>query len=419
MNLKEKLTKNLSLNDVARIAQYKKATYVLIGIFVLVFAGWISMHKKHPPESAALPEAKMDGATTGKQFTADLAQKALEEQQKEIKELSDKLDAVGQELKDAQGSLDEKLAEPSELNTIVNELQVKIADLEGNLSRAPKINAQGGMGQMYAETTAAPISTVNFTYQEGVANLKKTARNYVPAGSFVRAVLLSGADTNAGVHGQADTSPVTMRILDNGTLPNGGKSSLKGCFLVAAAYGDASSERGQIRLQRLSCIRKGQQILDVPVEGTINDRGGSDGIRGHVVMRNNKLIWNAGLSGMFSGIGSAMKQSLTTQTTSPLGVNAQTILPSNTWKYGAVGGLDNAFTKLADYYIKLAEMYHPIVQVHAGSEVTVVFLKGFSLGEGITEEKASVKPNSQEPLPENLTQTLKNAEVGDEVSVTN
>jgi conjugal transfer pilus assembly protein TraB len=416
MNLKEKLTKNLSLNAIARMAQNKKALFVLVGILLLVVAGWGLMYKKEIP--ATLPETKMDGAITGQQFAENLAQKALEEQQKEIKELREQLNGMAKELKDAQGALDEKLAEPSEINTTMSELQLKIADLEATLNKSPQVNTPTLTGPV-GVTTEAPITTINFTYPAGSAELKKTAKNYVPAGSFVRAVLLSGADTNAGVHGQADTSPITMRILDQGTLPNGGKSSLKGCFLVAAAYGDASSERGQIRLQWLSCMRKGEQILDIPVEGTINDLGGSDGIRGHVVMRNNKLIWNAGIAGMFSGIGSAMKQSLTTQTTSPLGVNAQTILPSNTWKYGAVGGLDNAFTKLADYYIKLADMYHPIVQVHAGSEVTVVFLKGFSLNEGIVEDKATIKPNSQESLPENLTQTLKTAAVGDEVNITN
>lgn len=416
MNLKEQSTKGANLNESTRFEQNKKAIYVLGGIFLLIFICWLVMHKKQPSEAPALPEAKMDGVKD-KQFTQDYSKQALEEQQKKIKELYEKLETMGQELKDAQGALDEKLSEPNELSTTVNDLQVKIAELEEGLNQASR-NSNQGIGQG-AEATAMPISTVTFTYQEGATELKKTTKNYVPAGSFVRAVLLSGADTNAGVHGQADTSPITMRILDNGTLPNGGKSSLKGCFLVAAAYGDASSERGQIRLQRLSCIRKGKQILDIPVEGTINDMGGSDGIRGHVVMRNNKLIFNAGISGMFSGIGSAMKQTLTTQSTSAFGVNTQTILPSNTWKYGVVGGADNAFTKLADYYIKLADMYHPIVQIHAGSEVTVVFLKGFSLNEGIIEDKAPIKPNSQESLPENLTQSLKTAEVGDEVKVTN
>jgi conjugal transfer pilus assembly protein TraB len=255
----------------------------------------------------------------------------------------------------------------------------------------------------------------------------RTAKDYVPPGTFAKAVLLNGADTNAGVHGQADTVPITMRVLDNGTLPNGGHSSLKGCFVTAAAYGDASSERGQIRLQRLSCIRKPSGwILDVPIEGTINDMGGSDGIRGHVVMRNNKLIWNAGVSGMLSGIGSAMQQSLTTQSVTPLGIT-NSIQPGKVAQSAAFGGANTALGKLADYYIKLADMYHPIVQVHAGSEVNIVFLKGFSLTEGLettaitgaTTSTSVEKTDStaQTAASQNLMQNIKDSKIGQEVNI--
>ncbi|EKD45287.1 MAG: hypothetical protein ACD_69C00354G0001 [uncultured bacterium] len=218
-----------------------------------------------------------------------------------------------------------------------------------------------------------------------------------------------------------------MRILDNGTLPNGEHSSLKGCFVTAAAFGDASSERGQIRLQRLSCVRKPNgQILDVPIEGTINDMGGSDGIRGHVIMRNNKLIWNAGISGFLSGMGSAAQQSLSTQSVSPLGVT-NLIQPGKVFQSGAFGGANTALGKLADYYIKLADMYHPIVQVHAGSEVNMVFLKGFSLTEGLEDLEATTPytdkvannntATTQDGVPQNLMQTIKDSQLGQAVDV--
>ena len=163
--------------------------------------------------------------------------------------------------------------------------------------------------------------------------------------------------------------------------------------------------------------------------------GGSDGIRGHVVMRNNKLIWNAGISGVLSGIGSAMQQSTTTQAISPLGITSA-IKSGKTFESGAYGGANSALGKLADYYIKLADMYHPIVQVHAGSEVNIVFLKGFSLTEGqgtmepisgqtteqVTENTAykasdnnnqeAISSTSSMPSSSNFTQTIKNSHLG-------
>ncbi|MFZ3532926.1 conjugal transfer protein TraB, partial [Vibrio harveyi] len=41
---------------------------------------------------------------------------------------------------------------------------------------------------------------------------------------------------------------------------------------------------------------------------------------------------------------------------------------------------------LADYYIKLAELYHPIVEVNPGAVVNIVFLEGFPLDPLLAEE---------------------------------
>jgi conjugal transfer pilus assembly protein TraB len=407
---------------------------VLCFVGVLVFIGWIFMPEKSSKgmldinnNNAKQKEAKLDGIiTTDSQFSKESSQMALEEQQREIKSLYNQLKNVGEQVETLQSILGEmKMNDSSQMT---QEMQAKISEIESAISK------KSGS----ANVVNKGITTVNFSYKETKKVLPKirTAKDYVPPGTFAKAVLLNGADTNAGVNGQTDTTPITMRILDDGTLPNGEKSSLKGCFVTAAAYGDASSERGQIRLQRLSCVRKPSgQILDVPVEGTINDMGGSDGIRGHVIMRNNKLIWNAGISGMLSGFGNAMRQTLTNQTVSPLGVASNALKSSKTaLQYGAFGGANTAFGKLADYYIKLADMYHPIVQVHAGSEVNVVFLKGFSLTEGLEFEDSEFSSfssekgmnrdvsrsiNSQNEINEinnNLMQTIREAQLGQEVN---
>ena len=446
----EFLNKFFNTNELARKAQKKAAFLVVASVAILIFVGWVFMHSKTPKtaetkgkENTKQETVRMDGIADS-QFTQESSQKALEEQQREIKELHDSLAELSNQIDVLQKTLDEKGAdEASNGKVTVEELQARIAELENSLNK--KVGGQpynpnlpNNMG-----VEARGITTTNFSYADdaqgvgayikNAADIKetkekiKTVKDYVPPGTFAKAVLLSGADTNAGVHGQSDTIPITMRVLDNGTLPNGEHSSLKGCFVTAAAYGDASSERGQIRLQRLSCVRKPNGlVLDIPIEGTINDMGGSDGIRGHVVMRNNKLIWNAGVSGVLSGIGSAMQQSATTQSVSPLGVTSA-IQPSKVFQYGAFGGANSALGKLADYYIKLADMYHPIVQIHAGSQVNIVFLKGFSLTEGIgvvsptssstTLEKANNSSiSAQDGIPPNLMQTIKDSQVGQPVA---
>ena len=82
----------------------------------------------------------------------------------------------------------------------------------------------------------------------------KTSENYVPSNTFVKAVMLSGVDASASVTSQSEPRPVLFRIVDEGTLPNGKKSCLKGCFISGAAIGDISSGRGMMRIGRISCV---------------------------------------------------------------------------------------------------------------------------------------------------------------------
>lgn len=454
-----------NLNELARENQNKLAYLVIGGIGVFIFVGWFFMFSSpsqrderderneinDSAEKVNKPDTKQEAQLVGTvdvQFNQESSKRALDEQQREIKGLNEKLTEISSQIELLQKSSDEKnLDEIGDGKVSIQELQTKINELEFALKKTGRHLSGGsdlgtGINESEARSFTRGITTTNFSYgnenrassitgtikdtvSSSSSNIikPKTAKDYVPPGTFAKAVLLSGADTNAGVHGQTDTIPIVMRILDNGTLPNGARSSLKGCFVTAAAYGDASSERGQIRLQHLSCLRPGDHILDIPIEGTINDMGGNDGIRGHVVMRNHKLIWNAGVSGLLSGIGSAMQQSATSQAISPLGITS-TIKSGKAFEYGAFSGANTALGKLADYYIKLADMYHPIVQVHAGSQVNIVFLKGFYLTEGISEQVSTEKDTKTETTSSNfqngenpnLNQAIKNAQLGQAVS---
>lgn len=79
-------------------------------------------------------------------------------------------------------------------------------------------------GSIYSrEFTLEPISLG----EDG----KKTTKNYVPAGTFVRAIMLGGMDVPAGVMGQSNPKPLLFRILDEGTLPNHEHSHLKDCLM--------------------------------------------------------------------------------------------------------------------------------------------------------------------------------------------
>ncbi|WP_192484664.1 MULTISPECIES: TraB/VirB10 family protein [Cysteiniphilum] len=234
---------------------------------------------------------------------------------------------------------------------------------------------QGG----FEQTPVYP--TVSFSARKKpveIEKYKRTHKNYVPTGSFCKAIVLGGADAQAGVDAQSDSSPMVFKLTDNCYLPNGKRGSLKGAFITASVYGRISSERGMVRLESLSYIRQDGSILDISVEGTAFDVGGKNGIRGIPVMRNDKVIMSAGLSGILSGFGDSAQAYSQTQSVSPLGstttIDASKILPN------ALGaGASTAFGEISKYYIELAKQYSPVIQLNAGAEVDIVFLKGFPL----------------------------------------
>ena len=223
----------------------------------------------------------------------------------------------------------------------------------------------------------------------------KNPDTYVPSGSFTQAVMIGGADASAAVNSQANPIPMLFRIIDEGTLPNQRKSHLKNCFVTAAVVGDISSERGNIRLETLSCTTPNNTIIDIPVQGTVFGPEGKNGVRGIPLWREGAILQRAFTAGALSGLADGLSQQNTTNAISPLG-STTSINPSGLFQYGAAQGTSHAMTKLADYNIRRAEQYHPVIQLSAGTVVDIVFLKGFYL-DGKKHEESHDMLQSSEP----------------------
>lgn len=202
--------------------------------------------------------------------------------------------------------------------------------------------------------------------------------NYVPSNTSVRAVILGGADADASVNGQSKNNGVMLfKFLEDGTLPNGQHSRLRGCRTSATAYGDISSERAFGTLYKISCAHPGEPIIDKEVTGWVFFNG-KVGIKGVPLMRDNKIMQWAGISGALSGIASAAQYAQSVQSISSFG-SASIVPQSNIAPYAAYGGASKAADVLSQYYVKRAEQYHPVIQVGSGNVVTIVFKDGFYL----------------------------------------
>jgi len=224
---------------------------------------------------------------------------------------------------------------------------------------------------------AIPIISHHFSLSEN-KTLTHKKESYIPAGSFVEAVILGGIDAAAGVSAQSEPRPVLLRLVDLTVLPNRFRKNIRDCHVVAAGYGDISTERAYIRTERLSCTLQNGDIFEQKIEAYLAGEDGKDGLRGTVVRREGDLVFNSFLAGTISGIGKGISQSFGTTSLSPLG-STKSLSGQDVLKSGLYGGAGEGGDQLQKYFIQRAEQMHPVIQISAGRTVTIVFLKGVEL----------------------------------------
>ena len=202
----------------------------------------------------------------------------------------------------------------------------------------------------------------------------RTVSTFLPV-SFTRGTLLGGLDAPTGGQSQSNPHPVLIRLSDNSFLPNRFRAEYRECFVVAAGYGDISSERAYLRTESLSCVRTDGATLEVKIQGSIYGEDGKVGMRGRLVTKQGQMLANALLAGVVSGIGQGLATSSTEYSTSAFGTVASAT-GSEAYRAGLGSGVGKALDRLAQYYIKLAENTFPVIEVDAGREVDVVITKG-------------------------------------------
>lgn len=214
--------------------------------------------------------------------------------------------------------------------------------------------------------------------------IRKTQDNTIPAGAFARAVLLGGVDASTSISASSDPRPVLLRVTDAGTLPRKFKSDIKDCHVLASSYGDISSERVFMRLEKLTCTeRKTGEISETIVSGYVAGEDGRAGVRGILADRAGDMMRNSLVGGFFSGMAKFLTQTQNPLTFTPVAPFGQVnpLSHEQLLKAGAGQGTSSALERYADFYIKRAEQMQPILQVAAGRQVNIVFTEGTAFGE--------------------------------------
>ena len=217
----------------------------------------------------------------------------------------------------------------------------------------------------------------------------RTAEDFLPAGSLIRATLLGGVDAPTGGLAKSNPHPVLLRLEDHGILPNRFRSHVRECHITAAAYGDLPSERTYFRTERLSCVMEDGRILERKITAYVAGEDGKTGLRGRVVEKRGQYIAKTLLAGTLGGLGTALAQSVTQISTSPLG-SVQTLNPEDIGKYGLASGVGTSLQKLADWYLARADELYPVIEIDAGRTIDVVLLVGLKLDAGVDGGSSSL-----------------------------
>ncbi|HAU1387062.1 TPA: TraB/VirB10 family protein [Legionella pneumophila] len=385
-----------------RIILTVAVSIAVLGITVLAFLGHKSEEVKKSDKQSFKKHtlASPLSSKTNEAHWIEKTQNAWKAEQEKSQELDKNIKFLSKE-KEKQGLLlRSQKDEMAELKTMLAELKQQVVHLQAekvaeegrgnnnsqhNNAMLPRAGDETGHTGMEMDSGFIQYSA---KLSKSTKPRIKTPDNYVFSNTFAKAVVLQGADASAGVLSQANPDIMIFQIVDDGVMPNKHKSHLKDCFVSASVVGDISSERGKLRLERLSCINANGTSIDIPVTGIVSDS--KNGIRGRAVWRDEPMVKKAFWGNFWESLGNIGQQYSTDVSVSPLG-SVSTIQQAKIPLAAVSSGGAGAAKMYAQYNIKRAEMYHPIIQLSPGVIVDVTFLKGFWL-DGGTDSKEPEMP---------------------------
>lgn len=405
------------------------AILIFLGFLGLVLLGLYISERSFAPRRAVRDELRHDFRLPGREM--DTGALWLERSEAEIQHLRDSDERLQREL--------EKILEHSE------EERESLRRLEQNLARLESgWQARNEFEQVVEETAPAPLPAPDFelapplpepvlplpvelpsvsvatapsTHPGGdfltlevngagpasgtpgadvrAAGTHRVAA-YLPAGSFVTALLLTGLDAPTGGLARGNPLPVLLALVDNGRLPNRFRHRVSECQVTAAGHGDLASERAYLRLERLSCVLRDGLVLDLQVRGYVVGEDGKAGLRGRVVSKQGALIARSLLAGVAGGIGEGLSQSLTSVSTNALG-SVESVSGDRLLEYGLARGAGGALDRIAQWYLERAEEVYPVLEVDSGRRVEIVLTEGLELGADLFARAARSDVSSAAP----------------------
>ena len=124
----------------------------------------------------------------------------------------------------------------------------------------------------------------------------KVKHTFLP-GSTLSIALLTGVNAPTNTNSDSkDPLPVLMQVKGTAILPNGFRSDLSDCFVLASTFGQYMDSRAMMRTKTLSCIRSDGKAVEAEISGTVYGEDGKPGFQGRLVPKPVRLFHNCSRS---------------------------------------------------------------------------------------------------------------------------
>ena len=383
---------------------------VLVAAVLFALALWLSAGGGGaPPEPVSGVRAELAGAKSAETVWIRRSESRIGQMEARLRDLDTKnkrIDAENARLREriTKDAADGRLVidrQAAAIDQLRRKLEARpIAPLQAKRAALGAGTKRPAPGRKTRTAPSAPM-ILEFEKSSSPANRGPAAGArplswWLPAGAYAEAVVLAGVDASVGVSSQGDPRPVLLRLTGKARSAAAEGKALEadvtGCTLTGAAYGDLSSEKVYVRLRTMTCAGPGPgTVIETRVSGFVAG-GGKAGVRGPVVSREGALVEKAFLAGLVSGAGETAANVLQAPAGTAGAENAASL--SDLGRAGLGAGAGSAGRKVADYLIRRAEQYQPVIQLQTGTRVTVVFIEGSRLD---GQDKAKVANNRRNP----------------------
>ena len=235
------------------------------------------------------------------------------------------------------------------------------------------------------EKEQQPLPSIRSISDESVQNTTEDQddpRPYLTTGSILTGYLITGVDAPTSESTKQNPFPALIRVKKEAVLPNYRRmNDVRECFVTAGGYGDMSSERAYFRGETLSCVREDGSVIETKLESYVTGEDGKAGLKGRLVSKQGQLLARSMMAGFAEGVSKAFDVNpvpvISTSSNGQQDYNQ--VMSSEALQGAGIKGISNSMTRLADFYMKLADQMHPIIEITAGRSVEIIVTKGTKL----------------------------------------